>query len=281
MYSIFSVVWNPDDKYWLILGADSSDNRYLTTLKYTTSFVFSTSVPSPVPDTVEFRWNGSYWLAPGTNRMAKSADGLTWTLHYLGNITLADAPVWNGQYWLTSVLDLSSSLIGKSFNGINWFLSPVSSNILGSLVWNPTYRYWLYILVDPVTGNRFESISYTSLSSRQKVLQLHPLADIYHGPAIPVVFYDFFSGCLTSLSIRVAKSVLPDTFSSLRLNLINILKKGAVVINKTRTVLQLVNNVYMANISMFTVSSGDIIKFGLVQLEGRKRNKWYTGQYKS
>ena len=93
------------------------------------------------------------------------------------------------------------------------------------------------------------------------------------------MFYDFFSGCLTSLSIRVAKSVLPVTFSSLRLNLINILKKGAVVIHKTRTVLQLVHNVYTANISMFTVSSGDIIKFGLVQLEGRKRNKWYTLGY--
>jgi hypothetical protein len=82
---------------------------------------FSSGVPAGIA------WNGSYWLALGTNfstvSIAKSSDGLTWTnatSNPFSNGTGRGA-AWNGSYWIAVGQDGGYTVsITKSTDGLVW-----------------------------------------------------------------------------------------------------------------------------------------------------------------
>ena len=72
--------------------------------------------------------------------------------------------------------------------------------------------------------------------------------------------------------ITLCGMCLASTTKNLENN--TIIRKKAQTTNFTTA-----NNVSSASISLFVVNAGNILKFGLIQFEGRSRNKWYTLGY--
>jgi hypothetical protein len=84
-------------------------------------------------------WNGSLWVAggQGTNTLAYSTDGITWSASTNGNSIFitsgstnaeVDGIAWNGSLWVAiGYKNLSGSTNSPagaySYDGINWFSS--------------------------------------------------------------------------------------------------------------------------------------------------------------
>jgi hypothetical protein len=97
-------------------------------------------------------WNGSYWIAGGTNSaktvcIAKSEDGLQWTNStdnpFYGNAGGGGAIAWNGSYWLVGGQNGGQTVsIAKSTDGLRWTNSPNNpfyGNTCIGIAWNGSY----------------------------------------------------------------------------------------------------------------------------------------------
>ena len=89
-------------------------------------------------------WNGSYWLAVGSNSIAininvlQSSDGITWseTVNIGGSGGDLSALCWNGSYWVT--FDSNSGYSWTSTDGTNWTSSTTAftNEYLVQITWD-------------------------------------------------------------------------------------------------------------------------------------------------
>ena len=89
-------------------------------------------------------WNGSYWLAVGSNSIAtyinvlQSSDGITWseTVNIGGSGGDLSALCWNGSYWVT--FDSNSGYSWTSTDGTNWTSSTTAftNEYLSQITWD-------------------------------------------------------------------------------------------------------------------------------------------------
>ena len=254
---------------------DTTNNNAIYSVLLNSDFTIKNTYsaqPKFTLDTILF-WNGSYWLA-GTNRLIlTSIDGITFTLRYTSTIYL-NVVKWTGVCWVVTEQDdegLNYNLI-TSRDGIRWnkknIYSSASIYAMVSLAYN---NYDIEVCVKVQNTNSFFTYSITT-----KILYLHSLANIYKGPPIPI---NYALENPSYLTLRVTKEQVPDNFSALRLRLVNISKNNTIQIAKSNTALTTVNNVSSCNVTLFPVSTGNKINFGLIQFEGKKNNKWYTIAY--
>jgi hypothetical protein len=83
---------------------------------------------------ISIAWNGSMWLAGGIGQLAKSADGITWTLVDL-SMNGASYVAWNGYKWLVS----AGSNVYSSTNLTSWTQEALASgNIQVATIQNYT-----------------------------------------------------------------------------------------------------------------------------------------------
>jgi hypothetical protein len=97
-------------------------------------------------------WNGSYWVAVGTNSgstvcIVKSTDGVLWTNStnnpFSGNNGYGNGIAWNGSYWVAVGANSGATIcIAKSSDGMTWTNStdnPFSGGVGLGIAWNASY----------------------------------------------------------------------------------------------------------------------------------------------
>jgi len=114
---------------WIATGI----NNGASSLAYSSNgLTWSPVSPNPFSiSAYDVAWNGSQWLAIGTdvtNNVAYSSNGLTWTAINVPNISVKGL-VSAGSYWYLTGATVSDSVIFRSSNGITW--STVSSTFFG------------------------------------------------------------------------------------------------------------------------------------------------------
>jgi hypothetical protein len=157
--------WN--GSYWLALGGDQGNQGTYTILQSTDgeNWTDTASLGGNSPFTglqggaQSATWNGSYWVAiggyNGGTLIAKSSDGITWTLvqnadlPFGGNPSGGRAVAWNGSYWIAaSNGTIGNSDIATSSDGITWvghkiFASSSSYSAANWVGWNGSY--WVLV----------------------------------------------------------------------------------------------------------------------------------------
>ena len=284
LYTLINIVWNPNQEYWLVVSQDTANNDiYISTLNAdltvkdanTKKTVFNGNLVLPT-------WNVSYWVAGGSS-LFRSTDGLSWTKQTTS--TGLFIPLWNGSYWLSFnyPLTFDKTYAFKSIDGVSWDSGLIANRLIiiaNNNPWNGSYWVLYY---NNGSSNIFLKSAFgwvePAVAPNKKILQLHPLADVYRGPPIPINFL-YTLGATSSISLSVTRAQLLDTFTGLRLTLLNVAKNNTIIRKKAQTTnFTTANNVSSASISLFVVNAGNILKFGLIQFEGRSRNKWYTLGY--
>ena len=118
-------------------------------------------------------WNGAQWIATGsgTNKIAYSANGITWTVVTSLNTLFDDtvgvtAVAWNSttNYWLAAgkaATPATGYIVARSADGINWTTTGTSifSTNFNSLKWNGSI--WVAVGLD-VAPNNCTSIKYST-----------------------------------------------------------------------------------------------------------------------
>ena len=138
-----TLAWSSEGSYWVGGLSGSSPNLgYYIKSSDGINWIQTLSTMDSINIIV---WNGSYWLAggdcssTGNSTVNISSDGITWT-------PAVDAPfpsysgsgcegaVWNGSFWI----GVGNSVIGKSFNGLNWTIIPQNNGYLSGsgVAWN-------------------------------------------------------------------------------------------------------------------------------------------------
>jgi hypothetical protein len=91
-------------------------------------------------------WNGSYWLASGTNAnntvsFAKSTDAITWTSALNNPFGQAAAAAWNGTQWIaTGYNGIHTTVLASSTDGLTWTALSAMPFYHGQCIaWNGSY----------------------------------------------------------------------------------------------------------------------------------------------
>jgi len=114
---IIDVAWGK--KKWVAFGVNDSIYRFA----YSSDGMNWTSSNYNNDGHVSFfnciAFNGTYFLAGGYNRIAKSTDGNTWTDVDVTNIIgSVNSITWNGHIWVAG--GTNASAIGYSYDGVSW-----------------------------------------------------------------------------------------------------------------------------------------------------------------
>ena len=115
----YDVAWNGN--IWVAVGQKSSAGciAYSTNGLYWTSATIVNTIFTIQVNCIA--WNGSIWLAggSGTNTLASSPDGITWTAVTSPPITnTVNAIAWNGKQWL--VTGKGTNTVAYSSDGTTW-----------------------------------------------------------------------------------------------------------------------------------------------------------------
>ena len=125
--------------------AGGSSTAPQTSLAYSYDGLTWVSSPTNIFDSgqcIGLAWNGSIWLAVGTNNgtdgiIASSPDGIRWTVDLSGSSTPFTAKTittvaWNGSLWVAGGGGASGSAIATSADGKTWIAqtSPFTDNVI-------------------------------------------------------------------------------------------------------------------------------------------------------
>lgn len=126
-----SISWNGN--IWVIVGGDDTKSIYYSYDGNTWTAMSGTD-PLNTPSWYRVKWNGSYFLAVGSQITARSFDGKTWvaspTPPFAGVANINDV-TWNGTNWI-ACSDVSPSNFSQSTDGVTW--TTITSSPLFSYV---------------------------------------------------------------------------------------------------------------------------------------------------
>ena len=182
-----AVVYNEQTQLWVAAG--TSNTTVQSSLAYSTDAFTWTVVDNSVPvirgGCTSLLWNGSMWLAAGTNYATSSGDATTNGKSWSANEwTLFTSPVvgirWSSglNQWLAigtyngNVNDPNNSLLAASTDGTNWTdVSQVRGLVthIVDVFWESSSQRWLMTGYAPVNGGTMYSI-YTSTDGRNWTL---------------------------------------------------------------------------------------------------------------
>jgi len=135
-----------------------------TQLSYDSIYWFVSSLSLIITNSCTIFWNGILWVAGGngTNQLAYSYDGLSWTASPTSTTsspfsTSCNIVSWNGSLWVAGGdTDGTTSSIVWSNDGINWTSTSYKSFNVKTLTWNGTL--WI---AGGATINNINSMAYS------------------------------------------------------------------------------------------------------------------------
>jgi len=135
------IVWG--QKKWVAIGAptlESNGNRFAYSSDGMNWTLSTYNADNHVVIFYCIAYNGTYFVAGGYNRIAKSSDGNTWTdVSVSSSLGAVQSITWNGRLWVAAGFDVYP--IGYSTDGVSWTVATSATGLINSgntVVYNGT-----------------------------------------------------------------------------------------------------------------------------------------------